>query len=34
MDSLNQIPFWYIILIGIIWSMYQGVRGAIEHRLN
>lgn len=33
MDSLNQIPCWYI-LIGIIWSIYQGVRGAIEHRLN
>jgi len=32
-DSLNQIPCWYI-LIGIIWSIYQGVRGAIEHRLN
>jgi len=33
MNLLNQIPNWYII-IGIIWSTYQGVRGIIEHRLN
>jgi len=33
METLCQIPNWYI-LIGIVWSTYQGVRGAIEHRLN
>lgn len=32
-ESLNQIPCWYIIA-GILWSIYQGVRGAIEYRLN
>ena len=33
MKTLCQIPNWYII-IAILWSTYQGIRGAIEHRLN
>ena len=32
MNTLDQIPIWYI-LIGIIWSSYQGFRGTVEHRL-
>lgn len=30
MEKLCQIPCWYI-LVGLAWSFYQGVRGAIEH---
>ena len=32
MDLLNKIPCWYITP-AIIWSIYQGIRGIIEHRL-
>lgn len=32
MNTLDQIPIWYI-LVGIIWSSYQGFRGTVEHRL-
>ena len=30
MDKLIQIPIWYVI-IAILWSTYQGIRGIIEH---
>lgn len=33
MDILRQIPNWYIVL-GLCWSTYQGVRGAVEQRLK
>ena len=32
-NTTCQIPIWYLV-IGILWSTYQGIRGAIEHRLN
>ena len=31
MELLNQLPCWYII-VGIIWSCYQGYRGIVETR--
>jgi len=33
MNTLDQIPNWYILL-GFIWSSYQGFRGTVEHRLH
>jgi hypothetical protein len=33
MDSLSHVPTWYV-LIGLLWSVYQGIRGAVEHHLG
>ena len=33
MDSFSQVPSWYIWL-GFLWSIYQGVRGAVEQHLG
>jgi len=32
MDVLTQMPCWYVA-IGVVWSGYQGVRGALEQHL-
>lgn len=33
MDLLNQPQFWYFAF-GILWSVFQGVRGVVETRLS
>lgn len=33
MNTFDQVPVWYLI-VGIIWSTYQGFRGAVENRFN
>jgi len=33
MDLLNQPQFWYFAF-GILWSIFQGVRGVVETRLT
>jgi len=33
MDFLNQPQYWYFA-IGVVWSIFQGVRGVVETRLD
>src|SRR6266446_921663 len=33
MDTLNQPQYWYFA-IGALWSIFQGVRGVVETRLD
>ena len=33
MGTLNEIPTVYVV-IAVLWATYQGIRGAVEHRLN
>ena len=32
-DIMDQIPWWYI-LVALLWSIYQGIRGIVEHNRN
>jgi len=34
MNSSCQLPIWFYISLALIWSTYQGVRGAVEQRLT